>query len=45
MDTEKITKIWKVLKQIIEIVLAALGGLAAGVTANASGLTSLLASL
>lgn len=29
MDVEKIRKIWTVIKQIIEIVLAGIGGLAA----------------
>lgn len=29
MDTEKISRIWKILKQIIEIIIAGLGGLAA----------------
>ena len=42
LDPEKVARIWKVVKQIIEIILAALGGLAAGVSANAAGLTSLL---
>lgn len=28
MDTEKISKIWKIVKQIIEIILAGLGGFA-----------------
>lgn len=45
IPVEKISKIWKVLKQIIEIILAALGGLAAGATANAAGLTNFLSSL
>lgn len=30
MDIEKINKIWKVIKQVIEIILAGLGGLVAG---------------
>lgn len=30
MDLEKIQKIWKVLKQVIEIILAGIGGLVAG---------------
>lgn len=29
MDTEKISRIWKILKQIIEIIIAGLGGLTA----------------
>lgn len=38
MDVEKIRKIWNVAKQVIEIILAALGGLLAGTAANAMGL-------
>lgn len=45
LDPTKVKKIWSIVKQIIEIILAALGGLAAGATANAAGLTTLLASL
>lgn len=35
-------KIWQIVKTIIEVILAGLGGLAAGATANAAGLTALL---
>lgn len=42
LTPDQIRKIWNVVKQIIEIVLAALGGLAAGVSANAMGLSSLV---
>lgn len=45
IDVDKIQNIWKVVKQVIEIILAALGGLLAGVTANAAGVTHALASL
>lgn len=45
IDVEKIQRIWKVIKQVIEIILAALGGLLAGVSANAAGLTQHLAQL
>lgn len=42
IDPDKLSKIWKIVKQIIEIILAALGGLATGAAANAAGFTSLL---
>ena len=42
LNPEKVSRIWKIIKQIVEIILAALGGLAAGVSANAAGLTDLL---
>lgn len=42
MDTEKINKIWQVVKTIVEIILAALGGLAAGAVANAAGFPQLV---
>lgn len=45
IDVDKIQKIWKVIKQVIEIILAALGGLLAGVTANATGISQHLAQL
>lgn len=45
MDTEKVNKIWKVIKTIVEVILAALGGALAGSTAKAAGLIDLLASL
>lgn len=45
MDTQKVNKIWQVIKTIVEVILAALGGLAAGTVANAAGLPEMLASL
>lgn len=45
MDTEKVNKIWQVVKTIVEVILAALGGLAAGAAAHAAGFTQLVSSL
>ena len=42
VDPDKIRKIWNVVKQVIEIIVAALGGLLAGHTAQAAGLLTLL---
>lgn len=42
MDTEKVQKIWQIVKTIVEVILAGLGGLLAGTAANAMGLTALL---
>lgn len=42
MDADKIRKIWNVLKQIIEIIIAALGGLAVAHTAQSCGFLALL---
>lgn len=45
MDFEKVRKIWSVAKQVIEIILAALAGLATGVTAQAAGFTDMIAQM
>lgn len=45
MDTEKVNKIWKAIKAIVEIILAAIAGGAAATTAKAAGLLDVLASL
>ena len=45
MDSEKIRKIWQVVKQIIEIVIAALCGLGVATSANAMGFKSLVSSI
>lgn len=42
MDTEKVNKIWQIIKTVVEIILAGIGGLLAGASANAMGLTALL---
>lgn len=43
VNPEEISKWWKVLKTIIEIILAALGGAATATVAQSCGLLALLA--
>lgn len=45
MDTDKIKKIWQVVKTLIEVIIAALAGAATATTAKAAGLLDVLASL
>lgn len=45
LDPEKLSKWWKVIKTIIEIVLAALGGAATAAVAQSCGLLDTLSSV
>lgn len=45
MNPEKVKKVWDVIKTIVEVILAALGGIATASVANATGLTTYLVSL
>lgn len=42
MDPDKVSKIWKVVKQIIDLVIAALAGAATASVAQSCGLLALL---
>lgn len=44
-DIQKVSKVWLVIKQIIEIILAALGGAATAFVAQSCGLLSMIAGL
>lgn len=45
LDPEKVSKWWKVIKTIIEIIIAALGGAATAAVAQSCGLLDALAQL
>lgn len=44
-NAEKVNKVWSAIKTVVEVILAALGGLLTGVTAKAAGLVDVFANL
>ena len=44
-NTDNVNKIWSIIKTIVELILAAIGGAAVGTAANATGLSTFVQTL